>query len=266
MNENINVDEHQSYPDSNQKIEVPALKIIPLKKICMTIGQLPTAYLETMSYYEMLIWFINYLRDNIIPTINGNATAVQEVQNVVMQLQNDINNYKDSIDSDIEDLEEYMNNYFDNLDIQTEVNTKISAMAESGELASLLQSFQVNRTHIDLTNKTNLLENAEWDIGNGWSFINGWFNHITGNTETLETSVTIEQNEPYILVFTCTNQYSSTTDEALSVEFGGSGHFEQYEDNGTVTKYFTFYPTNGDLIFTPSTNWAGNVYDIGFIK
>lgn len=129
-----------------------------------------------------------------------------------------------------------------------------------------LSHMQTNISHIDLNNKINLLENVSWNIGSGWTSITNGFAHASGATETLTTSVSIVENEPYILVFTCTNQYSSTTDEALSVEFGGSGHFEQYQDNGTVTKYFTFYPTNGDLKFTPSTNWAGNLYDIGLYK
>lgn len=139
MNENFNP--HENYPDSQEKIDVPTMKVIPLKKICMTIGQIPTAYLETMSYYEMLIWFIEYLKNNIIPTINNNASAVQEVQSVVLQLQNYINNFKNSIDEDVEDLENYMNNYFDNLDVQDEINNKLDQMLEDGVLTEIIQQF-----------------------------------------------------------------------------------------------------------------------------
>ena len=141
MNENVNIDEHQNYPDSGQTINVPTMKVLPLKKICMTIGELPTSYLETMTYYEMLIWFINYLRDNIIPTVNGNAEAVEEVQNVVMALQTYINNFKDSIDEDVEGLEEYMNNYFDNLDVQEEINNKLDDMLEAGTLQEIITTY-----------------------------------------------------------------------------------------------------------------------------
>ena len=145
MNENQNeyadINAHDNYPDSEQKIEIPTMKVIPLKKICMTIGQLPTAYLETMSYYEMLIWFIEFLKNNIIPTINNNASAVQEVQSVVLSLQEYINNYKDSIDSDVEELEEYMNNYFNNLDVQKEINNKLDEMVTSGEFEDIIASY-----------------------------------------------------------------------------------------------------------------------------
>lgn len=141
QNEYVDINAHDNYPDSEQKIEIPTMKVIPLKKICMTIGALPTSYLETLSYYEMLVWFIEFLKNNIIPTINNNASAIQEVQSVVLALQNYINNYKDSIDSDVEELEEYMNNYFENLDVQEEINNKLDQMLEDGVLEQIIEQF-----------------------------------------------------------------------------------------------------------------------------
>lgn len=107
----------------NDKTEKEVYKVYPLKKICMTIGELPTSYLETMSYYEMLIWFINYLRDNIIPTVNNNAEAVQELQNLY------------------EELRTYVNNYFDNKDWQEMVNNKLNKMVEDGTLESIIGNY-----------------------------------------------------------------------------------------------------------------------------
>ena len=143
MNENeyVDINAHDNYPDSDQKIEIPTMKVIPLKKICMTIGEIPTSYLETMTYYEMLVWFIEYLKNNIIPTVNNNAEAIQEVQTVVLALQNYINDYKDSIDQDVEELEEYMNNYFENLDVQDEINNKLDEMLEDGVLEQIIEQF-----------------------------------------------------------------------------------------------------------------------------
>lgn len=141
MNENTDINTHENYSNSNAHLEVPTMKVIPLKKICMTIGELPTAYVETMTYYEMLLWFIGYLRDNIIPVVNGNGEAVQELQNVVMSLQNYINDFKDSIDEDVENLETYINNYFDNLDVQEEINNKLDQMLEDGTLSYLIGQF-----------------------------------------------------------------------------------------------------------------------------
>lgn len=166
QNEYVDINAHDNYPDSEQKIEIPTMKVIPLKKICMTIGELPTSYLETMTYYEMLVWFIEFLKNNIIPTINNNASAIQEVQNVVLNLQKYINNYKDSIDSDVEELEEYMNNYFENLDVQEEINNKLDQMLEDGVLEQIIEQF-IQSTAIwcfdnvaDMKQATNLINGS----------------------------------------------------------------------------------------------------------
>ena len=107
----------------NEKIEVPTMQVPPLKKICMTIGQLPASYVETMSYYEMLVWFVHYLRDDIIPVVNANGEATRELQELYVELQS------------------YVNNYFDNLDVQEEINNKLDEMAESGELTDIIAQY-----------------------------------------------------------------------------------------------------------------------------
>ena len=107
----------------NDEIKVPTMQVTPLKKICMTIGELPTSYLETMSYYEMLVWFTNYLRDNIIPVVNNNGEATHELQVLFTELQS------------------YVNNYFDNLDVQDEINNKLDQMLEDGVLEQIIEQF-----------------------------------------------------------------------------------------------------------------------------
>ena len=105
------------------EIKIPTMKITPLKKICMTIGELPTSYLETMTYYEMLVWFTNYLRDSIIPAVNNNAEAVHELQQLFVELQT------------------YVNNYFDNLDVQEEINNKLDKMVKDGTLQEIISNY-----------------------------------------------------------------------------------------------------------------------------
>ena len=107
----------------NEEIKTNVKTLTPFRRFCMTIGELPTSYIETMSYYEMLMWFTKYLSDTVIPAINNNADAVTELQNLFKELQ------------------EYVNDYFDNLDIQTEVDNKLDEMAESGELAEIIAQY-----------------------------------------------------------------------------------------------------------------------------
>ena len=85
-------------------INVENLK--PFPKFCYTIGMIPTSYKESLTYEEQLWWFCDFLQNTVIPTVNNNGQAVQELQNLFIQLQN------------------YVDNYFTNLDIQQEINQK----------------------------------------------------------------------------------------------------------------------------------------------
>lgn len=113
-------------------------KLKPFKRFCMTIGELPSSYMESMTYYEMLEWLCNYLEKTVVPAVNNNANALTELQN-------------------------YVNNYFENLDVQNEINNKLDEMAESGELAEIiaqyvnLQSVLAFDTLADLKSAENLV-------------------------------------------------------------------------------------------------------------
>ena len=107
----------------NEKIEKNPIYLPPFKRFCMTIGELPTSYVETMSYYEMILWFTKYLGDTVIPAIDNNAEALKEVQNLFLELQ------------------DYVNSYFDDLNVQTEINNKLDEMADAGELSTIISLF-----------------------------------------------------------------------------------------------------------------------------
>lgn len=97
--------------------EIKTIETIPpFTRFCMTIGQLPTSYLMSMTYYEQLVWLTKYLQDNVIPAVNNNAQALKELQ-------------------------EYVANYFENLDVQEEINKKLDEMAEDGTLSNLISNY-----------------------------------------------------------------------------------------------------------------------------
>lgn len=99
------------------------LDLSPFKKLVMTIGELPTSFIESMTYYEALAWLLDYLKTQVIPTVNNNTEATKELQQVFIQLKN------------------YVDNYFDNLDIQEEIDNKLDEMAESGALADIVADY-----------------------------------------------------------------------------------------------------------------------------
>lgn len=102
---------------------IDTLDLSPFKKLVMTIGELPTSFVESMTYYEALAWLVNYLENQVIPTVNNNAEAVEELQAAFVTLKN------------------YVDNYFDNLDVQEEINNKLDEMAEAGELSEIITDY-----------------------------------------------------------------------------------------------------------------------------
>ena len=102
----------------------PVKGLKPFTRFLMTIGELPSSYLVSMTYEEQLLWFCNYLQNTVIPTVNNNAEAVIELQ-------------------------EFVTNYFENLDLQEEVDHKLDEMAESGELAEIIADYiQMNAVFV----------------------------------------------------------------------------------------------------------------------
>lgn len=119
------------------------------KRFCMTIGELPTSYLETMTYYEMLVWFTEYMKNTIIPTINNNGLAVEELQNKYIELKS------------------YVDDYFTNLDVQEEINNKLDQMVQDGTLSEIISSYLNSRAifgynNIDEMKQSNNLINGSY--------------------------------------------------------------------------------------------------------
>lgn len=95
----------------------------PFKHLITTIGALPTSFIDSMSYYEMLAWLCDYLEKTVIPAVNNSAEALQELQEAFVT------------------LKDYVDNYFENLDIQTEIDNKLDEMADQGVLADIIAQY-----------------------------------------------------------------------------------------------------------------------------
>ena len=92
-------------------------------RFCMSIAQVPSSYIAGLTMEEQLLWFCSYLQNEVIPTVNNNGGAVEELQALYLQ------------------LKAYVDNYFENLDVQEEVNNKLDEMAESGQLADIIAQY-----------------------------------------------------------------------------------------------------------------------------
>ena len=149
-------------------MENPKIKpeIAPFKRLCMSIGAIPTAFQDAMDYYECVLWLIKYLENTIIPVVNNNGAAVAELQELYLELKN----------------------YVENMEIQEEVNNKLDEMAEDGTLANLLLNYayvsKVYETATDLINDVANLATGMHVKTCGYSSVNdgGEANYIISNT------------------------------------------------------------------------------------
>ena len=107
----------------NEKPTIEVGKVPIITKFIYTLGVLPTSYLMTMTYEEQLTWLCNYISQTLIPAINNDVEAIQELQQLYI------------------DLENYVNNYFDNLDVQEEIDNKLDKMIENGTFQQIISQY-----------------------------------------------------------------------------------------------------------------------------
>ena len=129
------------------EIKTDVKYIRPLTNLLMTIGELPTSYLMSLTYEEQLLWFYNFLNQQIIPTINTSSQAVQELQNLFVKLQT------------------YVNDYFDNLDVQEEINNKLDDMTEDGTLQEIIADYLNSRAIFGYSNVEEMKQATNLKIG-----------------------------------------------------------------------------------------------------
>ena len=66
---------------------------------------------------------------------------VVEYLNKVIASQNEVIGVANNLQDAFQQLHDYVENYFDNLDVQDEINNKLDAMAESGELTEIIGAY-----------------------------------------------------------------------------------------------------------------------------
>ena len=95
----------------------------PFPKFLCTIGILPTSFRMSYTYEEQQLEIIKFIKEEIIPKVNMNALATQELQEKFVELVN------------------YVETYLDNLDVQDEINNKLDEMVEDGTLQEIITAY-----------------------------------------------------------------------------------------------------------------------------
>lgn len=105
------------------EILTPVAELSPFQKMVTTIGPIPTAFAESLSYYECLKALVDYIGNTLLPGVNANIDATIELQEKFTE------------------LKQYVDDYFENLDVQEQINHKLDEMAEDGSLTALIKAY-----------------------------------------------------------------------------------------------------------------------------
>lgn len=148
-------------------------KLNPFGRMCISLGMLPSSYKESLTYEEQLLWFMNYLQENVIPAVNNNAEALEELQ-------------------------EYVSHYFDNLDVQQEINNKLDEMAEDGSLINCIKNYidPLYQGYVEEINEE--IENQNQEISDFKTEVNSSIdnmNNIIENTSSGSPLVASSESE-----------------------------------------------------------------------
>lgn len=88
---------------------------------------IPLAFNESLSYYEQLCLILNYIKNEITPSLN---TLIDEYSGLV---------------NSVERLQKYIDDYFNSEDfnnkVTTAIDTKLNAMVTSGELENIITAY-----------------------------------------------------------------------------------------------------------------------------
>lgn len=156
--------------------KIEKLDYRPFTRFCMSIGAVPSSYIAGLTIEEQLLWFCSYLEKEVIPTVNNNGEAVEELQKLYIELKD----------------------YLDNLDLQDEVNNKLDEMAESGELSNIIAQFLNANCILKFDNIQEMVESEALHEGNivevfGNENINdGFINYYYITNE--ETNISLQNN------------------------------------------------------------------------
>ena len=223
--------------------------LAPFTKFCVSIGAIPSSYKESLTYEEQLIWLMNYLQNTVIPTVNNNAEALEEVQRLMVQLQ------------------EYVDNYFENLDVQEEINNKLDEMAENGTLEEIITSY-INLKSIlafdtvsDMKSATNLINGSFVETYGFYSKNDG------GNAKYKIRTITNEDivDESTIIAITSDETLIAELvyNQILNVKtFGAKG--DGTNEDTTIIQHIIDIANDGDTIYFPNGTYL--VQDLSITK
>lgn len=110
---------------------IDTLDVKQFKRLDMSVGELPSSYLDSMTYYEMLTWLCQYLQTTVIAKINeivvNDNVITQDFENLqsyvksqlgkVTELENEFKSFTTEVDNKFDTYEAQLNKQFDSFKV-----------------------------------------------------------------------------------------------------------------------------------------------------
>lgn len=103
--------------------------VIPIPNWKYTLGELPTSYLESMTYQEQLIWLCNYFSQTLAPTINELITNFNEMFDSFSSLSEDFTELETTVTNALTELQEDLTAGL--AAIETSLSAELPSLAEN---------------------------------------------------------------------------------------------------------------------------------------
>lgn len=208
---------------------IETLDPTPFKHLVMSIGALPTSFVDSMSYYECIAWLVAYIRDNVVPACNNNAEAIKEIQE-----------------------------WIETLDLQDEVDHKLDEMKESGELAEIISQY-LNSTAIFAYDSVAAMKAAENLIAGSYARTTGYYNANDGggalykirnvtNDDTIDEAFIVEMGDGSDELVA---ELIIDNNEVNIKQLGGRSQAKddtRYDIAGIITKYVNYRIANSGAL------------------
>ena len=205
-------------------------ELSPFRYFCQTV--LPTVFDDSLSYYELLNKLVAFL-NNVVNTVNETGESFNGVLDSFTELQNNVNNNLDSIDTAFENLQNSVNENVDKVndafgELQNTVNDNTEAVKTAFQS---LQDKMNKNDNVLLTGFENLQ------------------NHVNTSFDTL------------IDVYTQLEEYVNTYFDSLDVQEEINNKLDEMVEDGTLANIFRVFINESPIIQNEVDNYLSAHYN-----
>lgn len=193
-------------------------KVENLQRFCKTIGNLPSSYVDSLSYQEQLNYLCHYIVDKIEPALKEQTEAIIEIKEYVDEYLVDVDTLKEQVAQLLEDVNTLNSQVETNTNNISILNNKIDT--EITDLKLYLENMindNFNTLKLYVDNQDSILDEKINNIQIGAISV---YNPTTGTLDPLQTVI----NDLYEM----SNKDGLTASEFDGLELTAS-EFDAYE-------------------------------------